>query len=306
MASICLLSLVGCATGAYEEFDVAVDTSLPDTTWDVPADIGPDTTGDPADVPVDDVTWDPDAADPIDDTVTDDVSWDPDAGDTVTEAPTDTSTDTAPDTSGCTVFGTDTFGYTGCHSSPGSTGCDDVSSTGSSLTTGDDEHDRAPIGFTFSFYGITYTDVSVGTNGQVYFIDDYLGLGNVCLPGDPGYSGILTWIAGYWTDLHSGMETGNGIWYQTLGTAPYRRLVVQWDTGYCCSSYGSSVEFTIVLYETSNDIRVCYGNTTIGDSTEDLGASATSGIQRDLSDSLEYSCDSPSLTASLQLDYFHP
>jgi hypothetical protein len=146
----------------------------------------------------------------------------------------------------------------------------------------------------------------VGTNGHVYFTDAYLGLGNVCLPGDPGYSSIVTFIAGFWTDLYPSIESGGGVLYQTLGTAPERRFVVQWRTGFCCTTYGDTITFRIVLFEGTNHIRVCYEDTTNGYSSEDYGSGATSGIQADLSRYVQYSCNTASLLPGLQLDYYHP
>jgi hypothetical protein len=92
--------------------------------------------------------------------------------------------------------------------------------------------------------------------------------------------------------------------YQTLGSAPNRQLVVQWDTQRYFSTPMRAV-FRAVLYEGSNDIHVCYANTTFGSATYDGGLNATAGIQNG-TDSLQFSCNTASLTNGLLLQYLHP
>ena len=112
----------------------------------------------------------------------------------------------------------------------------DISATGTLLTSvganaslplGDDQvSGTVPIGFTFNFYGIGYSEVFVSSNGFLSFLSSQ---GNGCcagahIPSALAPNGI---VAGLWTDLVPG---GSGrVYYQTLGTAPNRRFVVQFD-----------------------------------------------------------------------------
>lgn len=53
----------------------------------------------------------------------------------------------------------------------------------------DDSHEaNIPLGFNFPYYGTSFNQITIGTNGPIYFENVYLGLGNVCLPGTPSYT----------------------------------------------------------------------------------------------------------------------
>ena len=88
------------------------------------------------------------------------------------------------------VGGPDPFGYTYIDSvEPGGPTYSwwDISGTGTDMGLSDDSYYWSiTLPFTFDFYGTGYTEVAVGSNGVIYFMDVYLGLTNVCLPGDPG------------------------------------------------------------------------------------------------------------------------
>jgi hypothetical protein len=170
---------------------------------------------------------------------------------------------------------------------------EDISSTGTNFFMGDDDYKRINIPFTFNFYGHDYTAVSVGSNGTVYFADAYLGYGNTDIPSTNSY-GIVEFIALYWDDLDP--SWGGDVRWQVLGTAPNRRLIVQWTDvpNYYTGTIGGT--FQAVLYEGSNNIRFNYLDTDFGDPTYNFGATATIGIQRDETCGVKYSYNTASLT----------
>lgn len=206
---------------------------------------------------------------------------------------------------GCMPFpgGTDTFGYIGCSVSmtPTTLPCTDIRTTGTALSPSDDDHDYVPIGFSFDFYGSAYTMAAVQSNGTLTFTNAYLTLGNVCLPRTTGTPDRF--IAAYWDDLDPGNPGGN-TWHQTTGTAPNRKFIAQWDTERYSSTPNRAV-FQVVLNEGTNNVEVCYPDAVFGSSTYDNGRSATSGIQGPGS-SLQFSCNTASLTNGLYLQYVHP
>lgn len=118
----------------------------------------------------------------------------------------------------------------------------------------DDITAALPIGFTFDFYGTSYTQFEIASNGFITFT---LGtLLNGCCQGQllPDAAAPNNLITGIWDDLY---PPGNGtIGYQTFGTAPNRYLVVSWtNTPFCCGST-PDVTTSIVLYETTNIIEI--------------------------------------------------
>lgn len=179
----------------------------------------------------------------------------------------------------------------------------DISSTGTPLSLSDDSY-FFPIDlpFAFHFYGADYEQVAVGSNGTVYFQNDYLGLGNGPIPSNSGY-GPQEFIAVYWDDLN---PASNGtIYYEILESEPHRKLVVQWQE---IAHYGypsAHVTAQAILLEGSNSILVQYL-----DPSPRAGAGATEGIQGDSEPAtnwgLEYGYNQSILSENLAICYAYP
>ncbi len=78
---------------------------------------------------------------------------------------------------------------------------EDISSTGTAVTLIDDQVSGAlPIGFAFTYYGATFTNFYISSNG---FITLPANTNSGCCSGrvlpNTSYPGM---IAGYWTDLY--------------------------------------------------------------------------------------------------------
>ena len=126
--------------------------------------------------------------------------------------------------------------------------------TGTSLfMTDDSQQGPFAIGFNFCFFGTTYTQFYVGSNGWISFTGGQpttftsqpIPTGNALVPKNC--------IMGPWQDWHPGL--GGQIKYQVQGTAPCRKLVVSWTNMpmfSCTSNFGT---FHIVIYESTNYIE---------------------------------------------------
>ncbi|MEZ4658528.1 MAG: hypothetical protein R2911_13235 [Caldilineaceae bacterium] len=122
----------------------------------------------------------------------------------------------------------------------------DIADSGKKTVDGDERMlCDLPIGFAFPFYGEEQNSFCINTNGFITFDPngsaDYA---NICPLPNAGFKQSL--IAALWDDLY----VENGVYYQTVGQAPNRSLVVQWvDT---LHYFGASLEyanFEIILYE---------------------------------------------------------
>ena len=194
-------------------------------------------------------------------------------------------------------FGGDTH-YNGFSLSPGILPCDDISATGTNIGLTDDSNQVVPIGFTFSFYGVDYTDANVQSNGTLRFGDaNYLSYTNSCLP--TATANTNNTIFPFWDDLNPG--NGGAVRYETLGAAGNQRFVVQWDTPHYAGG-ADQIRFQVVLHEAGN-IDVCYPDVTSVGDAGDQGAQATSGIQQNSMNGFEFSCDQPNLSDGLLLMY---
>ena len=129
----------------------------------------------------------------------------------------------------------------------------DITTTGSVVNLGDDEvSDAQPIGFTFTYYGFDYTDFFISSNGFITFDSNST---NGCCSGElipsPGDENNL--IALIWQDLDP--TAGGVIRYETIGVAPDRILVMEYDN---VPYYGSDdvVIVQLQLYEDTNRIEI--------------------------------------------------
>jgi hypothetical protein len=151
-----------------------------------------------------------------------------------------------------------------------------IAATGTAGPAGDDNTARASLGFEFEFYGTRYSEVVVSTNG---FISFDTGAGSGCCSGPeiPDATGINNFVALIWTDL---TVSGN-LYYQTLGSAPSRRFVVEYN-GVRYLSSGGSITAQIVLVEGADEIQLYIQNDGDGTRTSTTGienATGTDGIE---------------------------
>jgi len=126
--------------------------------------------------------------------------------------------------------------------------------TGTQLfMTDDSQQGPFPIGFNFCFYGQTYTQFYIGSNGWISFTGGQpttfttqtIPSANPLVPKNC--------IMGPWQDWHPGL--GGQIRYQTSGVAPCRKLTVSWIGVPMFSCSGNQGTFHIVIYESTNYIE---------------------------------------------------
>jgi hypothetical protein len=136
-----------------------------------------------------------------------------------------------------------------------------------------------PLGnFSFQFYGTPVNTARITTNGYITFSYNLADVDAFNMPM-PDTSPPNAIVAPFWTDLDLSFLTGNdGVWYGFLGTAPNRRLVIEWRNVPSYFNLTEQYSFAIILYETSNLIKFQYTNVFSG--TEyDYGAQSTVGVE---------------------------
>ncbi len=126
---------------------------------------------------------------------------------------------------------------------------------------------QIPIGFNFTFFGVSYSNCFVGGDGLITFNDD-AGNGWCCGQQIPDADAPNNLIAAVWTNMD---ETFGQ--YEVFGSAPYRRLVITLDlTDPCGTAYYGQVK----LFETTNVIEI--HTETWGQTQSPCGAT-TQGIE---------------------------
>ncbi|WP_299683048.1 M36 family metallopeptidase [uncultured Dokdonia sp.] len=124
---------------------------------------------------------------------------------------------------------------------------------GTTVTLGDDQVSTAlPIGFDFTFYGEMYQNFYISSNGFITFSS---GVNNGCCSGAslPSADGIDNIVAFAWEDVNP--SAGGLISYETIGSAPNRTLIMEFDN---VPYFGSSNTVTsqVHLKEGSNIVEI--------------------------------------------------
>ena len=209
--------------------------------------------------------------------------------------------------------GPDAFGYAWIDSlEPGGPTFSwvDISATGTSVLLGDDATAGPfPIGFSFGFYGASFSNFYVSSNGWVTF-DAPTGsdLSNDCpIPTNATPNNMLALM---WDDLDPG-DNSDPLYYQSFaaGACPYGAYVgactviqyedfCHWPGGATCATAGT---FEAILFD-NGDILYQYE-----DAGDETGSGATTGIQNgDSSIGLNYGCNGNYLANGRAVLFFQP
>ena len=151
-----------------------------------------------------------------------------------------------------------------------STGFVDISTTGTPLPLNDE--DEAPLSFPYTvfFQGVPYTNATIGNNGAIVFgtTTAQVALTNTAM------TAAANGLYPFWDDLAG---TGGGLWYQTVGTAPNRKTIVEWQKDRVGAA-GNPVNFELIIEEATQEIYFVYQDAITGSLAYDNGASATIGL----------------------------
>lgn len=113
-----------------------------------------------------------------------------------------------------------------------------------------------PLGFSFVFNGVPYTDAYVSSNGFLSF--------NSAAGSTASNGFAMSWaseqplLAPLWDDL-SGSNGTSAAHYQTTGTAPNRTFTMEWrNWKWDYNAASPVVSFQVKLYETTNQVEFTY------------------------------------------------
>ena len=126
------------------------------------------------------------------------------------------------------------------------------------LSTSDDKYSNPiNIGFDFTYFGNTYNQMVISTNGYIDFRTHFAGADSRWQLDSPfpNNSNVRNSILGCYHDMNNNITNG-AISYAVVGNAPYRKFVLLFNDQrqYNCTYLKST--FQIILYETLNIIDV--------------------------------------------------
>jgi uncharacterized protein (TIGR03437 family) len=182
--------------------------------------------------------------------------------------------------------GPDAFGYTATDAAVFSYVDISGAGGGAAVLSGTDDGTAAlTLPFSFTFYGTGYTVVCASPNGALYFVPNAGACNSVgadfantdlsvaATPAD------LPAALPFWTDLTFQVPGAGAVFYQTIGTTPNRRFIVQWNNAYPSNS-PNPVNFQAILTETANTVAFQYQTVDLGaGNVYNKGALSTVGIR---------------------------
>jgi subtilisin family serine protease len=153
--------------------------------------------------------------------------------------------------------------------------------------------------FTFTYYGESYDKITVTGNGYAAFDSPWARFDNTPLPNrDAPNAGIYP----FWDDLY--VDYDSGVYWSTTGSAPNRRVVIEWRNLLTWFDYASRVNFEIILHETG-EITMQYPAPT--DSPYARGALASIGIENESGEvGIQYSYRTQSIVRDTAVTYAVP
>ena len=202
----------------------------------------------------------------------------------------------------------DGFDGEACDPGGGEGGFIDISGSGTSLGLTDDSEANVTMPFSITLYGTTSNQLRVGNNGAILFgaTTGDIGFTNSPLP----MAGAGPVIAPLWDDFD---EESGDVLSGTVGTAPNRQFVVQWNNRvhYNGANNTDGATFEVVFDEATGGISFQYLDvqyTAFSNASSDPddcsnGICATIGLQSDDSLFNEFSSDTASITDNSGIEW---
>ncbi len=160
--------------------------------------------------------------------------------------------------------------------SKGATAISFDATLGTRVLSVDDGYYRAPLGFTFPYFGSDFVDLAISANGRAVPLTS-----SGSMPASTDYSNSLTsGLAVFHDDLYpapSSMSPNGGVWFKSDGrVATISWIVVNYGNR-VSSNAESLLQFQLKLYP-SGLVEYHYLDTLAGDARYDYGTSATVGL----------------------------
>lgn len=195
--------------------------------------------------------------------------------------------------------GPDAYGYT-CESGAGYAYID---ATHDTKLYRDDGVVPLDLPFPFLFYGSSYQQLFISSNGNLQFGSATTDFSNQCLTAGPAV-GMGSMIAPYWDDLD--LTAFGTLEYELVGSVPERILAIEWDD---VPIFGDDsddrVTFEVQLFEENNNIVFLYEDASTLNGYN--GSGATVGLQSERDRvSLQYGCDQPVIADASAIAFPHP
>jgi hypothetical protein len=154
---------------------------------------------------------------------------------------------------------------------------------GTNLNLGDDSVAAVTSPFPIQFGDGSFSTLYISSNGTISFTDVFGDYSEIL----PQYPPPFTLVQPWWEDLYPVSNTDHNVFWDVIGSAPNRQLVVEWrdvQLYECREDTTATIKFQVVFTEGSSEVLYNYANTTFGagcvtNTFEDNGGGATIGLQ---------------------------
>ncbi|MFN3422402.1 MAG: choice-of-anchor X domain-containing protein, partial [Armatimonadota bacterium] len=178
--------------------------------------------------------------------------------------------------------------------------------SGTNLNLDDDDSALITLPFPIKFGGVEFSELWVNSNGNISLSAPFFASWeNEILPTDL----IDAVIAPFWQDLQPDPDTDRNVFWDVIGNAPNRELVVEWrNIRLYDGATNETVRFQVVFQENSDRILFLYADTVFGGNSSwaDNGAGATIGIQVGPGSATLFSYNTASVTDGIALMWTVP
>jgi subtilisin family serine protease len=166
--------------------------------------------------------------------------------------------------------------------------------------TGDDAATALTMPFDFYYYGRTYREAHLSTNGHVNFLANVTAYSNGTIPAAATPNAA---IYPFWDDLR--LDAESQVLTKVLGAAPDREFVIEWRNAAIYNVTGARIDFEVVLSE-NGEVSLRYRNLDAANPRE-TGSSATVGIENHAGTvALQYSQNTPALSDQQSIRFTVP
>ena len=166
----------------------------------------------------------------------------------------------------------------------------------------DDFEGPFPIGFSFTFYDIDYSEFYIQSNGLLNFAEEEITLTNYQIPLVDTYNNLIAW---FWDDLDPGdnPDSDTYVKYENIDYNGNIALLVSFINYHEYSGSGTGKLTTQVILENNGNITINYQSFE-GDI---IMTESTVGIENaDGTDGLQYEYNQNLLEAEMSLKFYHP
>ena len=158
------------------------------------------------------------------------------------------------------------------------------------------------IGFDFNFFGNSYNSFYINSNGMINFVDPSFSSTPAAIPSETAPNNF---IAAFWDNLT--VDPFGSILYRTIGSAPNRKLIVQFRNMGFFGAPTYMGTFQIILYEGSGAIQTQYRLIILPQNDRATGGQASIGIENsDGTSGAQYTFQAPGAISAGKAIRFTP